>query len=113
MGCVLLFLLNYAVSGTPTDYRMLPLATDRDVAPAAYYLAKMVLLPKSLVKRKSAGLKSLPLRQFVCHFRPNDPSCGSQPDQFTPDGKAVGYVGRENGVDNVFPSSELAPATRT
>jgi len=50
VGCVLLFLLNYAVSGTPTDYRMLPLATDRDVAPAAYYLARMVLLPKIVGK---------------------------------------------------------------
>ena len=60
MGCVLLFLLNHAVSGAPTDYRTLLPATVTKRASVAYFLAKIGFLPVSLAKPEVAGLKSLP-----------------------------------------------------
>src|SRR6516165_794634 len=56
-------LLNYTVSGAPTHYRTLPPATATKRLVVARLVARVVVLTVFLGKRKSAGLKSLPLRQ--------------------------------------------------
>jgi hypothetical protein len=62
---ILLFLLDYGILTAPNDYQTLPSATERNPVPIAFLLAKVAVLTISLAKRKSAGLKSLPLRQIL------------------------------------------------
>jgi hypothetical protein len=63
VGCVLLFLLKVGDSCAANRYQPLPPATVTKRGFVAYLLARVGVLPVFLAKRKSAGLKSLPLRQ--------------------------------------------------
>jgi hypothetical protein len=65
LGCVLLFLLKRADSRAANHYQALPPATAGSAGAGAYLLVYVPIFSVSLVKRKWAGLKSLPLRQSL------------------------------------------------
>jgi hypothetical protein len=64
VACVLLFLLKVGDSCAANRYQPLPPATVTKRGLVAYLLARVGVLPVFLAKRKSAGLKSLPLRHY-------------------------------------------------